>query len=122
MAAELTKTVALSFAKGNVAAHSFSEASKTVTVSGTDYIHTTQNVGTAEEALGLGDLGSLGWAMFKNLDSTNFVSIKTATSGVAFTKLKAGESCVFRFGSGVTAPFVIADTAPVAIEYMIVED
>ena len=32
MAAEITKTVALSFAKGNVAAHSFSEASKTVTV------------------------------------------------------------------------------------------
>lgn len=122
MANEITRTASLQFAKGNVAAVAFSEASKNSNVSGTRYHRTVQQIGTSEEALGLGELASLGYCMIKNLDATNYVEIKTATSGTAFLKLKPGECALFRFGSGVTAPFAQANTAAVSIEIMIVED
>ena len=122
MANEITKTVSLSFAKGTISAVTFAEASKNVTVSGSRYHRAVQNIGTAEEAIGLGELSTLGWGMFKNLDATNYVELRVATAGAKFAKLKPGESCLLRLGSGITAPFAISDTAACNLEYMIVED
>jgi len=78
------------------------------------------SVGTSEEAIPLGEVTSLGWAVFKNLDTTNYVELRSA-SGAAndIIKLKAGEGCAFRFGSDVTAPYLIANTAACQVEYKI---
>lgn len=73
----------------------------------------------AEEALILGDVSSLGWVMLVNRDATNFVNVKTGTGGTVFAKLKAGEFMLLRFGSGVTAPFVQADTAACQLDVLI---
>jgi hypothetical protein len=82
-----------------------------------------QIIGVAEEALQLGELSgaTLGYAVFVNLDSVNFVEIRVATGSTKFIKLKPGEVACFRFGSGVTAPFAIADTAPCLLRFKIWE-
>jgi hypothetical protein len=48
---------------------------------------------------------------------TNFITILTAASGTAFAKLLPGEACVFRLD--VAAPAVLADTAIVVIDYLV---
>lgn len=95
---------------------------KMVTVTTKRISRLKQNVGIAEEALNLGDVSSLGWIALKNLDATNFINVKTATGGVIFAKLKAGEMMLFRAGSGLTAPFVIADTAACQLDILVCSD
>jgi hypothetical protein len=78
------------------------------------------SVGLTEEAIPLGEVSALGWAFFKNHDDTNFAQIRTATSGTAMIKVPAGAFAgPFMFGSGVTAPFWIADTAAVMMTAVI---
>lgn len=86
------------------------------------YVANSVSVGTTEEAIPLGEVSSLGWFIAKNLDTTNYVEIRTGTGGTKIVKLKAGESALFRFGSGVTAPFWIADTAACRVEYVLFSD
>lgn len=83
------------------------------------FIHAKQSIGTSEEAIVLGENTSPGWAFFINRDSTNYVELRVATGGAKFTKLKPGEFCLLRLGSGAQAPFAIADTAACVLEYLI---
>lgn len=86
--------------------------------SGTKFTKHTQSIGTSEEAIDLGEITTLGWVLAVNRDPTNFVSLKTATSGTVFAKLLPENGCaLFHFGSGVTAPFAIADTAACIVEF-----
>lgn len=123
MADELTLAHSLSFSKGSVSAVTFAVSGKKITVTGTRYYRAVQIVGTTEEALGLGEVvPTNGYAMFHNLDSANLVEVYTATGGIAFCKLLAGEwSGPLRLGSGIVAPFAKATTAPVSLEYMLIE-
>lgn len=75
---------------------------------------------TAEVAIDLGGISSLGWFIGKNMNGTNFLQLRTATAGVAFAKLLAGEIALFRFGTGITAPFAIADTGTCDLWYILV--
>lgn len=84
------------------------------------FIHAKQSIGTSEEVIDLGELTAIGWALFINRDTTNFLSLKTGTGGTIFAKLKPGKFAMFHFGSGVTAPCAIADTAACQLEYLIV--
>jgi hypothetical protein len=118
MANELTVVSSLSFTKGGVTV-AFG-GTKTVTVAGDKYIKTVQAIGTSEEAIQKGELGTLGFMCVKNLDDTNFVLIVGATGLTSGNKLMPGESGVFRLSGN--APFAKADTAPCNIEFMIVED
>lgn len=119
MANEITVTASLQFAKGNITALTRSYNGVSVTVTGTAYVQNVQTVGTSEEALLIGDV-TPGYVLMKNLDSTNFVSVRHATGGSNCVKLKPGEVSLFRFASA--APFVIADTAPVQLEYYLIAD
>lgn len=87
------------------------------------FTHIKQTIGTSEEALQLGELSgaTLGYAVFINRDATNFVELRVSTGSTKFVKVKPGEVSMFRFGSGVTAPFAIADTAAVSLEFKIWE-
>lgn len=94
-------------------------------MTGTRFIHMRQSIATSEEALGLGELSgsTLGWFWAKNLDSTNYLEIRSGTgAGNDVIKLKAGEFCLLRWGSDVTAPFAIANTAACLLEYRIYEN
>jgi hypothetical protein len=92
-----------------------------VDVSTKRYAHFKVSVGTSEEALDLGDLSSpFGWAMFVNRDSTNYVELRSGTgAGNDVIRINAGEFALFRFGSDVSAPYAIANTSAVQLEYRI---
>lgn len=120
MANEITTAFTLNYSKNGI------EESRTlsdeITVSGDDYIAGTESVGTTEEALEMGDVGTAGWAYFKNIDATNYVELGIVGSGTfyPFAKLKAGESCVLRLGT--STPYAKANTAACRLEYKIYED
>lgn len=120
MANELTVTGTLAYAKGSISSVSMTKSGSRFDVSGTNYERGTQTVTTSSpQALGLGAVGTPGWFFIQNNDATNYVSIYDATGGNAFLKLKPGEFAVGRFAAA--APAAQANTASVAIEYMIVE-
>lgn len=119
MANELQISCSLQYAKGNFAAlnRTFSNLLRDVT--GTNMVHNIQAVGTSEEALVIGDIGTPGYMICKNLDATNFVEIRPGTGTADAIKLKPGDVALFRCAA---APWAIADTAGVELEYYIVED
>lgn len=119
MANELTIAASLTFSKSGVQV-TFPKTGTSFTVSGTKYSRTVQSVGTSEEALILGDVGTPGYSLIVNLDATNFVKIRGATGAVDCIKLKPGEFCLFRHAG--SAPFAIADTAACKIEHLLIED
>lgn len=121
MAAEITVSASLQMDNGIVQANGPLASGLRFDLTGAKYIRTVQNIGITEEALQLGETSSsLGWCLLKNLDNTNFVSIKTATGGTIFAKLlPKGGPALFYFGSGITAPFAISDTATCNVEIFI---
>lgn len=66
-------------------------------------------IGTSEESVAFGELGTLGWLQMQNLDPTNFVEWGFAT-GVYGGRLGPGEPAQFRLNPGTTL-YLKADTA-----------
>jgi len=91
-----------------------------MTISTKKHIWTKQNIGTSEEAINLGEVTSLGYALFINRDPVNFVELRVATGGAKFAKLRAGQVAMLPLGSGAQVPFAIADTAACQLEYLII--
>ncbi len=118
MANELTLTAALEYADSEGANIGLMVRDLIVSVATKKYVLMKQNIGIVEEALKLGEITSLGFVLFVNRDITNFVELRVATSGTKFCKMLAGEPALLRFGSGITAPFAIADTAACQLEYL----
>ena len=117
MANEFSFTAKVAYADSEGADFEFGIEQIAATIGTKRYLHAKQNVAITEEALNLGDVTTLGWFLGVNRDTTNFLSIKTGTGGTIFARLNPGLPALFRFGSGVTAPFVIADTATCQLEY-----
>jgi len=92
-----------------------------VSITGTQYLRTVQNIGTSEEALDVGSLDTLGYCMIINRDPTNFVEIRPGTGVQDMIKVSPGKFCIFEFADLVTAPYAIADTAACDIEILIIE-
>lgn len=123
MANEITVTCNLSFAKSDRGASAGTPAAGLqFSVTGTKYTATIQSIGTSEEAIDLGEIGTVGWCFFKNLDATNFIKIRsiTGTAGSSGVKLKAGECAIFR--AGVAALYAISDTAACEMQTLMIED
>lgn len=73
-----------------------------------------------ETAVPLSGIASPQYLVLVNLDSVNFVNVKTGTGGTIFAKLLPGYALLVPLGSGALAPYVIADTASVDLAVMIV--
>ena len=86
---------------------------------GDKYQAGVQIVGTVEEQLDKGDVGTIGYIAFRNLDVTNFVQMGRA-AGAYSMDVKAGKGGVIPWGSA-TSPFVKANTAACEFEYLIIE-
>ena len=75
---------------------------------------------TSEAALNLGPVSTLGWAKFVNRDETNYVEIRMASGGSNdHVRVSPGKFALFEFGSDVTAPYIIANTASCVVDYLI---
>jgi hypothetical protein len=118
MANELTLSASIKFVKGSVSV-SQGKSGVQLDVAGDDFVTKTQNVGTSEEALNLGDLSTPGYVLVRNLDTTNFVSVRSGTAAANLIKIPAGGIALFMCEAA--APFVIANTAAVKIEYTMIE-
>ncbi len=135
MADEITLNIRLKFVKSPQQTVEWAEEELSIDVTGNALIQNVQNVGTTAEALVVGDLafdtngstgdGTIGWGVFKNLDTTNYIQI--GHTGVAADKdylvqLLAGETCAFRLNAfQMTSIKVIADTAACDLQYLLIE-
>ncbi|MES2788123.1 MAG: hypothetical protein V4719_00780 [Planctomycetota bacterium] len=82
----------------------------------------TQIVGTTEEVVGFGDLVAARWALFRNLDATNYVDIGPESAGamVSLIRLKPGEACLLPLKPGVVLR-AQANTAAIKLKKLILE-
>jgi hypothetical protein len=119
MADEITLTSKLRFEKGGVEVF-LEKVAASFTVAGTKYMKQTQEIGTVEEAIDLGDAGKGGYLMGINLDSSNFMEIHSGAGGTDLIRLEPGDVCLFRVTDDAV-PFGIADTAAVEFEYLLIE-
>lgn len=88
--------------------------------SGGHYASGVLSVATSATAIPMGSVATGGFAIFKNLDATNYVTIRAGSGGADVVKLKTGESALFRLATNT--PYAIANSAAVNLEYLIVED
>lgn len=117
MSKEIQVSWTLRYSKNNVsAAHS---ASFYVDQAGDKYVANVQIIGTTEEAMDKGDIGTISYISLKNLDATNYVQAGI-TTGVYSIKVLAGAGALLAWNSA-TAPLLKANTAPVEIDYLAVE-
>ena len=123
MANELIGSAAFTFQKGDLKelAASFIGAARSVT--GSTYFHNAPSIGITEEALALGDItAAKAFYLFYNTDDTNYVEIRSATGAsndVIYLPPKF--PTIGHFGTDITAPFAIANTAACVIEYWLVQ-
>lgn len=103
----------------------FTNATKQVSIAGKNYVLGTKSFPTTAggTAIPLGGVStSGGWAIFQNLDATNYAQILNAVSGTVFARLTpADPPIVLRLDDGVAAPAILANTAAVEVAYMILE-
>lgn len=77
-------------------------------------------IGTSEESIAFGELGTLGWLIMRNLDATNYIEWGFATT-VYGGRLEAGESAHFRLNPSTTL-YLKADTAACKALVYAIED
>jgi len=91
----------------------------TIDVAGDVAMKCQQSVATSEVELTQGtSLGTPGYIMIKNLDTSNYVEVGS-TTGVYDIKLLAGDIAVWRHNSATI--YAKANTAAVLVEYVLVE-
>lgn len=116
MANEISVTGSISLSNTNIEiTKSFSDL---VTQTTERYHASVQTIGTTEEALTIGDISTIGYGIFHNADTTNFIEL--GLTGSYTVKLKAGEWAIFRLDSN--APYAKADTAACKLEYILLEE
>jgi hypothetical protein len=124
MANELTASGSLVFDDGDTVV-SLDVSEFLVTLTTVRFTRVRQQVGTSEEAINLGEVAgaSLGWMIAINRDTTNYVELRSATgAGNDVVKLPAGNGfAIFHWGSDVSAPFAIANTAACWVDFLIAQ-
>lgn len=117
MASELSVSASINFSKSGITlvkSHNI-----TTDVAGDAFTYQVQSIGTVEEAIEQGtDVGTPGYLMIKNTDSTNYVEIGS-TSGVYDIKISAGEIALYRHNSAII--YAKANTGACVIEYVLIE-
>lgn len=80
-------------------------------------------IGTTEEAIPTGDVGTLGIFCGRNLDDANYVTAGPSTGGAMYPyqRIEAGESFVLRLEPGITMKWK-ANTAAVKVQQLLFED
>ena len=106
-------------------------ATTTVTASGSHVYQNSQDIPTTSSGTALvvgAGVATLGWALFLNLDATNFVDIGLQVSGTFYPLMRcppflAGKSppAQLRITPGITL-YARADTAICTLQYAIIEN
>lgn len=118
MANEINISTSISATKNGVTLSN--NSSKTLDMAGDQMISNVQIVGITYEAALLGDVVTIGYVFIKNMDTTNFIEVDSATAMNAFPqKLKAGEFCILKPETATI--YLKADTAPCNVQVVAFE-
>lgn len=105
MAGTIAISTAVTVANDGFSA-SFTPTSLSITQTGQGAHETVVSVGTAEEDMPIGDVGTEGWLLIRNIDPTNYVTWGPSSAGVMVPmgRLKPssdgkGEWALFRMDS-----------------------
>lgn len=94
---------------------------KQFTQTGVGQFDVKPSIGTSEESITFTDIATNGWAMFTNMDATNYVEWGFST-GVYGGKMKPQESAgPFRVNPGATV-YLKANTAACRVRVVMYED
>ncbi len=85
---------------------------------GNKYMAGVQTIGTSDEPLLKGDVGTIGYLAFRNLDPTNYVELGSTTT-VYSIKVPAGKGLVVPWDH--TNVYCKANTASCDCDYLIIE-
>lgn len=123
---ELTINATIEYDDG-IVSQSSQVVNRVVTLSTQRCVKLVQSVGTSEEAINLGDVTTLGYVMFRNLDPTNIIDIKTGTGGSLAARLDpdtnsdgTGGLALLKLAEGMQAPFAIAYTQACRMEIFLI--
>lgn len=116
MANEITISSTLRYSKSPTSASL--TASSQFSQVGTKFESGIQTIGTTEEALQKGDVGTIGYVAIRNTDATNYVEVGS-TTGVYSIKLLPGKGCVVPWNASTV--LIKANTAACDVEYLIIE-
>lgn len=125
MANELTIGISAKFQKSDGRPFEFDVAGILRSVTGNECVGPMRiSVATTEQALQVPTGLTLAGALFvcQNIDFVNYMEIRSAT-GASNDIIRVGprEVALFRWGSDITAPYLIANTAAVLFDYGMVE-
>jgi hypothetical protein len=118
MAKELLVGASIDYHSGDV---SITEGqSVQLNVTGKAPIKVVQTVGTSVEAVTVTDVGSNAYVLARNLDRTNYVTLRSGAAGADLILLKPnGAPALFQLPTGATL-YAIANTAACDILFVIV--
>jgi len=118
MAKEITASANLRFSKGGASSNLVAGPVQ-IDMAGTKYAQGVQAVGIADEVVNQGDVVTPGMILAMNLDATNYVEL--GVDGTNYSqKIDPGQCALFRNnGAAVHAK---ANTAPVNLQYLIIEN
>ena len=122
MANEITITASMKVANGNLD-ESWRKANLKVNQTGKSAAGSVQEIGfAAHEQIVLTDIGTAGYAYFRNTDTTNYVEVGVDVGATfyAFMKLKPGEAAVLRLATGTI--YAQANTAAVKLQSRVLEE
>ena len=122
MANEIQTTLNVAVVNGNFR-QTFAPGTIQITQAAQGAYSPIVSVGTSEEDLTTGDIGTLGILCLRNLDATNYVQWgpKSAGTMVVAGRVKPGEVAYLRLEPGVTLRW-IANTAAVKMQVMLLEN
>ena len=120
MSNEISYQFQLRLANGNLE-DQYSAPSSKADQTNAKLIRNVQEIGTTEEILASGDIATPGWAVFLNLDDTNFIEIGSYVGGTfyPFLKLLPGDKVLCRLGVSTSELYSKSDTAIVSLFYII---
>jgi hypothetical protein len=118
MANEIQFSGSLRYASG--LKHGALEGSGRADQSGKEYMQDTQEIGSSEEQLLKGDVGTIGWVAVRNLDATFYVELGAGTGAYSLKVPPGGYAMAPWDGTTVYAKANSgSDTAQ--IEYLLIE-
>jgi hypothetical protein len=123
MADESKLTVIHSFEDDTISLPNFGKSDQEIDVTTKTPVQFDEvSVATSEQVLNLGGVtAAKAMIVFKNHDTSNYVEVRTATgAGNDAYYVGPGECHVWRFGTDVTAPYVVANSAACKVSYRLI--
>jgi hypothetical protein len=121
MANEITINASLSFSKAGVTINPVGATFTNLqfNVAGLNYVENVLSVGTSATVIPLGSVTAPHFAVFQNMDPTNYLTIFNGASGAVLARLRAGEPALIPLDPAAV-PYATANTAACVLSYLII--